>query len=63
KNTAAFIAALEAASFTGPGGDFAFDRATHAAVQDVYIREVRASGSSLVNAVVERIAGVRDPAQ
>ena len=63
KKTEAFIAALEAASFKGPGGDFAFDRSTHAAVQDIYIREVRASGGALVNAVVDKIASVKDPGQ
>jgi branched-chain amino acid transport system substrate-binding protein len=63
KDTAAFIAALEKASFKGPGGDVAFDPATHAAVQDMYIREVRASGGGLVNAMVDKIASVKDPAQ
>jgi branched-chain amino acid transport system substrate-binding protein len=63
KDTAAFVAALEKASFKGPAGDIAFDPATHAAVQDMYIREVRASGGGLVNAVVDKIGSVRDPAQ
>jgi hypothetical protein len=40
-----------------------FDPATHAAVQNIYIREVRASGAALVNAVVDTIASVKDPAQ
>jgi len=62
-DTAALIAALEKASFTGPGGDVIFDPATHAAVQNIYIREVRASGAELVNAVVDTIASVKDPAQ
>ena len=63
KNTDALIAALEAVSFKGPGGDFAFDRSTHNAVEDVYIREVKVSGGSLVNAIVEKIASVKDPGQ
>ena len=63
KDTAAFIAALEAVSFKAAAGDFAFDRATHAAVQDTYIREVRASGGGLANVVIDRIASVKDPAQ
>jgi len=63
KSTDAFIAALEAASFKGPGGDFAFDRPTHSAIQDIYIREVRASGGSLVHAVVDKIGSVKDPGQ
>ncbi|MDQ6859024.1 MAG: ABC transporter substrate-binding protein [Chloroflexota bacterium] len=62
-NAAAFIAALENVSFKGPGGDVAFDPATHAVVQDIYVREVRASGGILVNAVLDKIAGVRDSAQ
>jgi branched-chain amino acid transport system substrate-binding protein len=63
KNTAAFIGALEKASFKGPGGEVAFDPATHSAVQNIYIREVRASGGALVNAVVDTIGSVKDPAQ
>ena len=63
KDIAALTAALEKATFKGPGGDVAFDAATHAAVQDIYIREVRTSGDGLVNATVERIASVKDPAQ
>ena len=61
KNTNAFIAALEAVAFQGPGGAFGFDRSTHNAVRDVYIREVRASGATLVNAVVAKIGSVKDP--
>jgi branched-chain amino acid transport system substrate-binding protein len=63
RNTDAFIAALEAVSFKSPGGDFAFDRSTHNPVQDMYIREVRASGASLVNAVVDKVGSVKDPGQ
>lgn len=63
KNTNALIAALEAVSFTGPAGAFAFDRTTHSAIQDMYIREVRVSGGALVNAVVDKIGSVKDPAQ
>jgi len=63
RDTAALIAALEKASFSGPGGTVTFDPATHGAVQNIYIREVRASGGVLVNAVVDTIASVKDPAQ
>jgi branched-chain amino acid transport system substrate-binding protein len=63
KNTDAFIAALEAVSFRSPGGDFSFDRSTHNPIEDIYVREVRVSGGSLVNAVVDKIASVRDPGQ
>jgi branched-chain amino acid transport system substrate-binding protein len=63
KNTAAFIAALESVSFKSPGGDFAIDRSTHNPVEDVYIREVRTSGGALVNAIVGKIASVKDPGQ
>ena len=61
KNTDAVIQALEAVSFKGVGGDFAFDRATHSGTQDIYIREVRAAGGALVHAVVEKIGNVKDP--
>jgi branched-chain amino acid transport system substrate-binding protein len=63
KNSDALIAALEAVSFKSPGGDFAFDRSTHNPIQDMYIREVRASGGALVNAVVDKIVSVKDPGQ
>jgi len=63
KPVEALIAALEAVSFKGPGGDVAFDRATHGVVQDVYIREVKVSGGTLVNAVIDKIASVKDAGQ
>ena len=63
KNTDAFIAALEAASVKGPGGTLAIDRPTHSSIEDIEIREVRASGSSFVNAVIDKIGSVKDPAQ
>lgn len=63
RDTAALIAALEKASFSGPGGTVTFDPATHGAAQNIYIREVRASGGVLVNAVIDTIASVKDPAQ
>ena len=62
-NTDSLIAALEAVSFKGPGGTFAFDRSTHSPIQDIYIREVRASGGALVHAVVDKIGSVKDPGQ
>lgn len=61
KGTDAFIAALEAVSFRGPGGPFTFHGATHNPVRDIYIREVRASGASLTSVVIDKIAGVTDP--
>ncbi|HEX9496453.1 MAG TPA: ABC transporter substrate-binding protein [Candidatus Limnocylindria bacterium] len=62
-NTDALIAALEGVSFTGPAGAFAFDKATHSATQDVYVRAVRSSGGALVNAIVDKIGSVKDPGQ
>ena len=50
-------------SFKSPGGDFAIDRSTHNPIEDVYIREVRPSGGALVNAIVDKIASVKDPGQ
>ena len=63
QNTDALIAAVEGVSFKGVGGDFAFDRATHAAVTSTYIRSVKSTGGALVNAVVDTVGSVRDPAQ
>ena len=63
KRADALISALEAVSFTGPAGPFSFDRTTHNALQDVYIREVRASGATLVNAIVDKASAVKDPGQ
>lgn len=57
----ALIAALEDVRFQSPRGDFAFDRQTHNPVQDIYIREVRASTGGPVNAIVGTIAKVADP--
>ena len=63
KNTDGLIAALETVSVKSPGGDVAMDRSTHNPIEDVYIREVRASGGSLVHTVVDKIGSVRDPGQ
>ena len=63
KNTDALIAALETASVKSPGGDFAIDKPTHSATMDIEIREVKASGTSFVNVVIDRIGNVKDPAQ
>ncbi len=63
KNVEALIAALEAVSFPGPGGVFTFDRSTHSATQDVYIRELRPSAGILTNTVVDKFGSVKDPGQ
>ena len=63
KNTDALIAALETASVKSPGGGFGIDRLTHSATMDIQIREVKASGSSFINVVVDTIGSVKDPAQ
>ena len=63
KNSAALIAALEGTTFSGTGGSVSVDRSTHSAIQDLYIREVRASGGGLVNAVLAKIGSVKDPGQ
>jgi len=55
------IAALEGASFKGPAGDFAFDRATHSALQDIYIREVKTQNGQTVNTITDKVAKVTDP--
>ena len=62
-DTDALIAALEGVSFNGPGGAFAFDRATHSATQDLYARVVKAVGGVLVNAVADKLGSVKDQGQ
>jgi branched-chain amino acid transport system substrate-binding protein len=61
KNTDALIAALERVSVKTPAGALAFDTATHNPVEDVYIREVKTANGALINAVVDKIASVKDP--
>ena len=56
-----FIRALEDVKFKSPRGDFAFDKATHNPIQDIYIREVRTSGGQTVNVIIDKIAKVTDP--
>lgn len=56
-----FIRALEDVKFKSPRGDFAFDKATHNPIQDIYIREVRTAGGQTVNAVIGKVAKVTDP--
>lgn len=63
KSADALIAAIEQVSFDGAGGPVRFDPATHARTEDVYVREVRASGGRLVQAIIEKIPGVKDPSQ
>jgi branched-chain amino acid transport system substrate-binding protein len=41
----AAIEALEGASFTGPGGSISFDPATHHAIQDVHLAEIKGDAS------------------
>ena len=60
-DTDALIAAIEKIAFDGPGGAIRFDPATHSRIFDVQIREVRLSGGRLVQAVVDRVASVKDP--
>jgi branched-chain amino acid transport system substrate-binding protein len=59
----ALIAALEGVSAKTPVGPLAFDKTTHNPALDVYIREVKVSGTALVNAVIDKIASVKDPGQ
>lgn len=63
KDTEALIAALEGVSARTPAGAFAFDKATHNPVEDIYIREVKTANGALINAVVTKIASVKDPGQ
>lgn len=62
-DTGALIRALQGVALKTPGGDFSFDPSTHNPIEDVYVREVRPSGTMLVNAVIDTIRAVRDPGQ
>jgi branched-chain amino acid transport system substrate-binding protein len=59
--TDVLIAALEGVSFNSPRGAFAFDQGTHNVVQDIYIRQVQATGVAASNVVVDTIPKVVDP--
>jgi len=59
--TDVLIAALEGVSFNSPRGAFAFDQGTHNVVQDIYIRQVQATGLAATNVVVATIPKVVDP--
>ncbi|HZP97713.1 MAG TPA: ABC transporter substrate-binding protein [Candidatus Limnocylindria bacterium] len=61
KNADALVAAMESVSLSAPGGPLSVDRVTHAAILDVYIREVRATGGAFANVTTAKIASVRDP--
>lgn len=61
RNVGALAAALESLTFGSPRGAFVFDKETHNPVQDVYIREVLASGAGVVNAIVDKRPKVIDP--
>ncbi len=56
------IEALRRAEFDSPRGRFRFDPRTQNVIQPfIYVREVREVGGELANAVIDRIANVRDP--
>lgn len=57
------IGALESAAFMSPRGQFAFDHGTHNVIEDIYIREARATTSGVSNVVIATVAGVADPGQ
>ena len=60
-DTDALVAALEGVSFKSPRGDFAFDKASHNPVQEIYIREVKPSANGkAVNAVIDKLGKVVD---
>jgi branched-chain amino acid transport system substrate-binding protein len=56
------IEALRRAEFDSPRGRFRFDPRTQNVIQPfIYVREVKEVGGELANAVIDRIANVRDP--
>ena len=60
-NKDALIAALEGVKFNSPRGSFSFDKDTHNVIHDIYIREVKAQGGQVVNAITDKVAAVTDP--
>ncbi len=60
-NKDALIAALENVKFKSPRGDFEFDKDTHNVIHDIYIREVKVQGGTVVNTIVDKVARVIDP--
>jgi len=59
-NREQLVAALAGVQFDGPRGPFRFDPESHQVIQDVYIRELKEQRGVLVNAVLDRVRGVRD---
>jgi branched-chain amino acid transport system substrate-binding protein len=58
----ALVAALETVAFKSPRGSFAFDKSTHAPVQDIYIRQVKLdTRGKPINAIVDKFSSVADP--
>jgi branched-chain amino acid transport system substrate-binding protein len=53
--------ALEDVTFKSPRGNFAFDKATHNPIQDIYIRDVKTQTGQTVNTIVDTVAQVSDP--
>lgn len=58
-NSAARLAeAVAGVEFTSPRGPFRFDQTTHAAVHDIYVREVKDERGTLRNVVLDRYSSV-----
>jgi branched-chain amino acid transport system substrate-binding protein len=57
----AFSQAVAGASVTGARGVFTFGPQTHNVVEDIYIRQVTATGGSVANQVVATVPSVADP--
>ncbi len=55
------IRALEDVTFNSPRGPFQFDKDTHNAIQDIYIREVKEQGGKIINVIVDKVGRVADP--
>jgi branched-chain amino acid transport system substrate-binding protein len=62
QDKARLVDAIAQVEFDSPRGRFRFDPKTHNVIQPfIYVREVREVAGGLNNAVIDRIADVRDP--
>ena len=52
--------ALEAVSFKGPRGAFAFDK-SHNPVQDILIRQAKIANGKLANTIVDKLPHIAEP--
>src|SRR5690606_866414 len=55
-----FVRALENVSVESPRGRLEFDPATHQAIENMYVREVKQTDEGLINTYVASLGRIRD---